>query len=1096
MTGISSSVGLVSGIDYTSLIDKLMEVERIPVANLETRTKQLELQEQALTNVTALFLTSSYMIENINKADAWNRCDVTSSNPTLLTVTSDKVTVPGVYTFTPLQTAMAQQTVAQGVNSDTKALGKEGTITIGPGWSLENDVTLNDLNGGSGISKGYIRITDGSGTRATIDLRTCTTMSQVIDKINNTDTIDVWAELDGDKLILLDQSGGDPSKLLVQEVNNGKTAASLGLLGKEPVDGVITGNDLYRLSEKTLLSSLNDGTGLVFDNSLSDLIFTCKDGSKVTIDFNKATSGVNNVTEINYEHTIGDLIKTVADAEGNNGKITLEISSDGKGLVFKDTTKKFVSGLDTDDDTDPNFPYTLPPEFSDASRYKVDEDGFVVENVGLDDQSEIIWERVGDSSATTSIEQPGNVTRPIMRTLGLIEGKYSIYDRPTSSAGVFETRQLIGSLDSPLMSSLNGGYGLNSAISATKAIEALNDPDKTASIEVQDRDGNTATLTFTAAELKEIHSGSLTNALKTLNGKLAAVESYDAGGALNTNPGVNLRFEINDTKTGLKIVDETSSSNKAIVFRDVAVTYEEDDGTGTMVEKTLTPAIASTLGFNVESTQASSVTGKSLNLQTIGYDTKLSDLNGGLGVVVTGGRILMTDGKGKSGTAFLDSKLHTTVGDIIDQINGARSKDGTGLMVQARINDAGDGILIEDLSGGDGNLTVIDGNSNSKIVSGLKLDRTSTKDPVTGRQVVDGSMTHTIEVKATDSLEDIRVKINKAGGNFTATTIIDGTTTPYRLAISGGTTGAAGAMNIDLSCLGLATENMTEAQDAILVYGDATSSNGVPLHSSTNTFKNVINGVDVTILGKSDTPITVTSARSSTDIKASLQAFVENYNSFREQLNTQMYYDTSLEMGNPLHNDSVALAYDTEIPKLLQQRVYGINGVQSLQSIGISIRSSSSDGGLNTQTGKLTFDEKVFDELWATNRDGMMEFFFKEREVVDSEAGLDKDGNVQMKTVKTGWAQNFMEVAESITGNTSGTVLGKVGYALQTLDDKITDNYERIEFLEARLDVKKQQMLNKFYAMETAMAQMSTDMSTISAIATNWSSNYSSGASG
>jgi flagellar capping protein FliD len=69
---------------------------------------------------------------------------------------------------------------------------------------------------------------------------------------------------------------------------------------------------------------------------------------------------------------------------------------------------------------------------------------------------------------------------------------------------------------------------------------------------------------------------------------------------------------------------------------------------------------------------------------------------------------------------------------------------------------------------------------------------------------------------------------------------------------------------------------------------------------------------------------------------------------------------------------------------------------------------------------------------------------------------------------------------------------GKVPARINTLKTRIDSNDERVAFMEARLEVKKQMMLNKFYAMEQAMAKMSSDMSTVSGIATSWTSNYSS----
>jgi flagellar hook-associated protein 2 len=307
------------------------------------------------------------------------------------------------------------------------------------------------------------------------------------------------------------------------------------------------------------------------------------------------------------------------------------------------------------------------------------------------------------------------------------------------------------------------------------------------------------------------------------------------------------------------------------------------------------------------------------------------------------------------------------------------------------------------------------------------------------------------------------------------------------LTISGKTTGAAAGMNIDLSCLGLGAENMSEAQDALLVYGDATVSNGVVLHSATNVFKNVVNGMDLTITGISSSPVTITSEKSSTEIKAALSSFVENYNKYKELLNAATSYDTNQNTGEILFNSYAARQFDREMSNVLLQRVYGITGINSLQSLGISIQQSSEtlqtesdEEGVTTTTtaGLLIFDEEKFDAIYESNPDGVKEFFYKTQERTGD------DGKTT--TTPIGWAQKFVDAAESLTGD-----YGIVTRELQTLQSKIDYNDERLNFLQERLDVKRQMYLNKFNALETALAKMSSDLSTISSIKTSNTSSSS-----
>ncbi|GHT46956.1 hypothetical protein FACS189454_08880 [Planctomycetales bacterium] len=1145
MTGIQSSVGLISGIDYTSLVDQLIQIDAIPKTNLETRTKILEAEQAAITELLAKFLTSSYMIGNLNKINAFQRVDVTSGNESILSAAKSGTPIAGSYTFTPLQTAMAQQTIAGGVVSDTDALGKTGTITIGKGWDVTNDVELKDLNGGAGFTRGTIRITDGSGTRATVDLTKAVTMDDVVKAINSTYTIDVQAELDGDRLVLTDMSGGDYSKFLVQEVTGGTTAESLGIKNlTADSNGVATGSSLYRLGEDMPLSMLNDGNGVVFDDVWADIVVRCKDGSTVNIDFYKRATTAEiaaGAPEIAKETTIGDVIRTIndsKDANGNGGKVTARISDDGKGLIIEDTT----TGL--------------------------------------------------SGSAVTTFTQLS--TNPVFKTLGLINGEYS-GEPITSANGTLTTRHLIGSLDSVLMSTLNGGNGMGNA--------------KPGVISVQDKAGNTADLQFTQADVNAMHTlkdtVNIVNTKLTDAGIGLKVAINDAGTGLvisdTTGQSGSIKFfdktEVTPaqpavpgvsavsapTSTGvpgtavLTFNDTSALNGVTFVFTDdpsvfsipgAVSQYDDatktltmystsdlsayDDGSGNVDEPALDADVKSAidtaisahwaeiapgsalaapqveltsgLGLNVTADAAvggstaieaglpgavlgaepvpeipeitnksgiaealgfknegaaytgTSVKGTSLNRQVISYATNLADLNGGKGVNLAGGKFVITDSLGMKTTITIDSNKVKTVGDVIKSINSQNTK------VVARINDTGDGIVLSEFGGGTGSFSVLDADSASTFAAELGIAGSvpnANKDDA-GRMYLSARQSYTVEVEATDSLDTIRQKINDLNAGFSATIVNDGSSTPYRLAISGKNTGAAGSFNIDLSAIGLKTENMTEARDALLVYGDASSNSGVTLHSSTNAFKNVVNGINITVNGTSAQPITVTAASSNIDVKVSLSTFVENYNVFREKLNEYMYYDTGLNQGNILYNSDVARAFDRDISNILLQRVYGIPGINSLADLGISLRSSVSDDGLNKETSKLVFDEDKFIAAWDRNKDAVQKFFFDEKTIIGSDGKETK--------VNQGWAQKFMNTVESLTNIDHG----KAQMRWDTLERKITSNNERVEFMQARLDVKRQMMLNKFYAMETAMAKMSDDMSTVSNIASNWSSNMSS----
>ena len=119
-------------------------------------------------------------------------------------VTGDAV--PGTYQFTPVRMAQNHQLISSGFANLDDAVG-EGTLGLSFGGFADRGLELSMLNGGAGIERGKIRITDRSGSSEVVDLRFVQTVDDVLAQINSSDDIDVLAVADGDAIRLVDQTG-------------------------------------------------------------------------------------------------------------------------------------------------------------------------------------------------------------------------------------------------------------------------------------------------------------------------------------------------------------------------------------------------------------------------------------------------------------------------------------------------------------------------------------------------------------------------------------------------------------------------------------------------------------------------------------------------------------------------------------------------------------------------------------------------------------------------------------------------------------------------------------------------------------------------
>jgi flagellar hook-associated protein 2 len=319
MTTISSGVGLVSGINYTQLITGLTAVDQSEINSVGARINNLSNQDTALTSlstlVTSLKLSSaSFISSSIFKATTAN-----SANTSIIGATGGIGTPPGNYNFTVQQLASASQIVTQGFSNSTANLGLSGTITLQTGGgNVDGVAQLATLNGGAGVARGSIKITDRSGTSSTVDLSDAVSIQDVVNDINSSSGADVSASISDDHLVLTDTSGGTGS-LSVANTGGTTTAANLGLTTAS-TGNTLTGNSLTALTSTTSLNSLNDGNGVRTSNGLNDFSVT-------------AGGTTFNVQLSNTVKTVNDVVKAINTAGASAG-VTAAISTDGTGLTL------------------------------------------------------------------------------------------------------------------------------------------------------------------------------------------------------------------------------------------------------------------------------------------------------------------------------------------------------------------------------------------------------------------------------------------------------------------------------------------------------------------------------------------------------------------------------------------------------------------------------------------------------------------------------------------------------------------------------------------------------------------------------------------
>ena len=293
---ITTGVGLFSGIDTASLINQLLAIEARPRTLAQQRIIQLQSQQAAFLDINSALSALKTAADAFVTGKVFETNEAISSDDDVVSAGAGKDAAPGTYTFLIDRLVTTQQKLSRGfADRDQAGVGATSFSFEVGGGGVTAETRLSELNGGLGVERGKVRVTDRSGAAATVDLSRAVTVDDVVEAINAAGVIQVTAKVDGDRLVLDDTSGGT-GNLIVEDVFGSSTATSLGIEGSV-ASSTLTGSDIRFVSGATALSLLNDGNGVHIVDGSTDLTITARNGTVLQIDLGKQTE----VQQINGE---------------------------------------------------------------------------------------------------------------------------------------------------------------------------------------------------------------------------------------------------------------------------------------------------------------------------------------------------------------------------------------------------------------------------------------------------------------------------------------------------------------------------------------------------------------------------------------------------------------------------------------------------------------------------------------------------------------------------------------------------------------------------------------------------------------------------
>jgi len=315
-----------------------------------------------------------------------------------------------------------------------------------------------------------------------------------------------------------------------------------------------------------------------------------------------------------------------------------------------------------------------------------------------------------------------------------------------------------------------------------------------------------------------------------------------------------------------------------------------------------------------------------------------------------------------------------------------------------------------------------------------------------------GSSDVSVAIAATDTLADIRDKINAANAGVTAALVTDANGT--RLALQSSATGldngfrvqvadddGANADGAGLSRLAYDPQNgagqLTLAQSAA---NTLATINGIAVSTDSTSLTNVIDGMTFN-LGKVTTgSVAINVTRNADAVKAKINAFVTAYNQLNSFLSAETAYDPTTKTAAPLQGDPTTEGIDTRLHSILAQMGGTSTVYKTFSSLGIQLQK---DGSLKVDDATLSNALQKLPEVAKAL------------------------GNVDATTpANNGLAKKFSDWTDSLL-NTGGTLPGKT----TSLKAQIDANQKDQDAMQSRLNDIQARLQAQYSALDGKMSQ-------------------------
>jgi flagellar hook-associated protein 2 len=289
-----TSLGIGSGLDLNTIVEKLTALERRPLTEMQSTATQLKTQVSSYGKMQSLFSALQDASNALNTSSLWTGSVATSSNDSAVNATGGSNAASGTYSVQVDKLASAQTLASGAVFASSSALVGGGTLSIQLGaWDATQGVFTNK---------------DGAAA-VDIEVSDTDTLQSLRDKINASGagiSASLVTDSSGVRLSLSSKSTGAVNGFTVQ--SSSSDAAGLGRITYDPADGSGGGGMQLKQAAGDAQASVNGIAVVSASNTLTGVV----DG--LTLNLRQVTTAPVNVTLSQDSESVTKAIRTFADA--------------------------------------------------------------------------------------------------------------------------------------------------------------------------------------------------------------------------------------------------------------------------------------------------------------------------------------------------------------------------------------------------------------------------------------------------------------------------------------------------------------------------------------------------------------------------------------------------------------------------------------------------------------------------------------------------------------------------------------------------------------------------------------------------------------